>query len=132
MAIFGIGAFYSSDVSKYFIDNSMAYVGWSKDEAPSLYEILRIIKLGDIIYIKSAPPGSGLRVKAVGIVVDNETTENKVYGTGIKVKWLWTGPEILINIDDKYNVRNNTLYEEYNKIIQTKILDLIFQNFKRQ
>ncbi|MCK9398526.1 MAG: hypothetical protein M0Q51_00845 [Bacteroidales bacterium] len=127
MAIYGIGAYYegSTDVSGDFIDNELACVGWSKTDAPSLHEILRYLKVGDIIYIKSAPIGQDLRVKAVGIIIDNELVFNDELGTGVRVKWLWTGNEVLGDFHDKYNVRNNTLYEEFNKSIQSKILSLI-------
>lgn len=129
MAIYGIGATYDNeDVSQDFIDNNMACIGWSIDDAPSLYEILRGMKIGDIIYIKSAPIGQDIRVKGVGIITNNEIIETPELGSGVTVKWLWSGTEYLSKINDKYNVRNNTLYEEYNKEIQAIIINLIFKN----
>ncbi|MGE0568699.1 MAG: hypothetical protein AB7O73_12175 [Bacteroidia bacterium] len=126
MAIYGIGAYYgTTDVSDSFIAKGLAYVGWNKSEAPSLHEILRYIKIGDMVYIKSAPIGQGLRVKAVGIVIDNELITDNDLGVGIKINWLWTGHEILDEIDDKNNVRNNTLYEEYSKHVQLQIINLL-------
>ena len=53
MAIFGIGARYEKDVSNDFILEECACIGWTQTEAGSLYEMLRRIKKGDIIYIKS-------------------------------------------------------------------------------
>ena len=41
------------------------------------------------------------------------------------MKWIWLGEEDLGKIDDKYNVRNNTIYEEFNPEIQTKIVKMI-------
>lgn len=70
MTIFGTGATYDRDVSNEFITD-VSCVGWDATEAPALHEILRFLKLGDIIYIKSAPIGQGIRVKGIGIVRDN-------------------------------------------------------------
>lgn len=131
MAIFGIGASYDNiDVSQNFIENNIACVGWSIEEAPALHEILGFIKVGDIIYIKTAPIGQGIRVKAVGIVTDNSLRIIDDLGTGISVRWFWCGYENIGMIDDKYNVRNNTLYEEFNKEVQNFVLNLIFQRMK--
>jgi len=131
MAIFGIGATYGKDdVSKNFIENNVACVGWDISEAPALHEILRCLKVGDIIYIKTAPIGQGLRVKAVGIVTDNTLKKVNNIGSCVSVKWIWNGYENIGTIDDKYNVRNNTLYEEFNNKVQEYILNLIFQQVK--
>lgn len=131
MAIFGIGATYGNDdVSQNFITNNVACVGWGITEAPALHEILRCLKVGDIIYIKTAPIGQGIRVKAVGIVTDNTLHQINNLGTGVSVRWIWNGYENIGTIDDKYNVRNNTLYEEFNKEVQTFVLNLIFQMMK--
>jgi hypothetical protein len=126
MAIFGIGATYDRDVSNEFIDNGVACVGWDATDASALHEILRFLKLGDIIYIKSAPIGKGIRVKGIGIVKDNTLISIPNLGTGVLVNWVWSGHENLGTIHDKYNVRNNTLYEEFNRDVQTRILELLF------
>lgn len=127
MAIYGIGAYYddSNDVSEDFINQGVACVGWSITEAPSLHEILKALKVGDIIYIKSAPIGQGLRVKGVGIIIDNTLTAYPGLGKGVRVNWRWTGHQVLNEIPDKNNVRNNTLYEEYSKHIQSQIIALL-------
>ena len=131
MAIYGIGATYDYDVADEFISNEVACVGWDINDAPALHEILKLLKNGDIVYIKSAPIGKGLRVKGVGVVTDNQMRNIPNLGTGIGVKWIWQGHENLGNINDKYNVRNNTLYEEFNKDVQKKILDLLFKQLKK-
>jgi len=128
MAIFGIGAFYDEDVSEDFIEQSVACIGWSEKDASTLYNILRCLRVGDIIYIKSQPPQVGLIIKAVGIVSDNKLEKYPDLGTGVKMKWLWTGNEKLGKIpelDDKYNVRNNSIYEEFNRFVQDKVLKLL-------
>lgn len=131
MAIFGIGATYENhDVSKQFIADSIACVGWTISDAPAIHEILRCLKVGDIMYIKTSPIGQGIRVKAVGIVIENTLEKKNNLGIGVSVKWIWDGYENIGRIDDKYNVRNNTLYEEHNKCVQTFVLNLLFRNLK--
>lgn len=131
MAIFGIGATYgNNDVSQNFIDNNIVCLGWDISEAPALHEILRYLKVGDIIYIKTAPIGKGIRIKAVGIVTDNRLQKIDNLGTGVAVQWIWNGYKNIGTIVDKYNVRNNTIYEEFNKYVQNHVLNLIFQKMK--
>ena len=131
MAIFGIGATYgNNDVSQNFIDNNIVCVGRDISEDPALHEILRYLKVGDIIYIKTAPIGKGIRIKAVGIVTDNRLQKIDNLGTGVAVQWIWNGYKNIGTIVDKYNVRNNTIYEEFNKYVQNHVLNLIFQKMK--
>lgn len=131
MAIYGIGAYYyDEDVSGEFLSKGVACVGWDYSDAPSLHRILKQITVGDLIYIKSHPPDTGLRIKAVGIVVDAEVKKVKNLGMGVKVKWIWQGDEFIGKIDDKYNVRNITLYEEFNPDVQKKVIQLILKRMK--
>jgi hypothetical protein len=77
MAIYGIGATYESDVSPKFIKKGLACVGWEEEVAQPLHGMLKRIKIGDIVYIKSHPPSIGLIVKAVGIVISDELKNDK-------------------------------------------------------
>jgi len=134
MAIYGIGAYYNGeeDVSEDFVSEGLACVGWDFETAPTLHVLLRQIKNGDIVYIKSTPIGQGLRIKAVGIVVNNNLAENDDLGTCVTVRWLWAGNENLGDINDKYNVRNNTLYEELNRDVQSRVIDLLLSRITSQ
>jgi hypothetical protein len=126
MAIYGIGASYGDiDVSPHFIKRGLACIGWDEKKAQPLHAMLRHFKIGDIVYIKSHPPSIGLIIKAVGVVVSVDLKMDKKLGTGIPVKWLWTGDERLGQLDDKYPVRNITLYEEFSRKIQTRVLKLL-------
>ena len=120
MAIFRIGAMYGgdNDVSPIFIKKKLACVGWDEDTAQPLHAILKHLKVGDIVYIKSHPPSIGLIVKAVGVVTSDEIKDEKDLGTGVPARWLWTAEERLGQFDDKYPVQNIALYEEFNRKIQ--------------
>src|SRR5437867_11396802 len=123
MAIYGIGASYGeNDVSSEFINMGLACIGWDEKEGQPLHTMLRHFKIGDIVYIKSHPPSVGLIIKAVGIVISDEAKTDPKLGTGMPVKWLWTGEERLGQFDDKYPVRNITLYEEFSRKVQTRVL----------
>ena len=133
MAIWGIGAMYGKkDVTIDFINNKVACLGWSKEEAPSLYEMIKNVNVGDIIYIKSFSPNVGLKVKAIGIVLDSEIKMiSDSLGFGIKVNWLCNLNEHLtIHFNEtiyRNNVYNNSLYEEFNVIIRNAILEELFK-----
>ncbi len=134
MAIFGIGAFHNNktDVTKHFLRSGVACVGWKKADAPALHNLLRRVQTGDIVYIKAHPPGRALIVKAVGIVTDNEVKSCKELGHGVNVRWVWSGEKIFPEkADERYNVRNNTLYEELSPVFQAHIVKLMFTRFRK-
>ena len=109
-----------------FLKKQVACIGWDEQDAPSLHRMIAHIKIGDIIYIKTHPADRGLTIKAIGIVIEDKITEIKNVGAAcLRVKWVWTGFEHLGSIQDKYNVRNNTLYEEYNRKVQKRVLELL-------
>ena len=126
MAIFGLGAFYEEDMTDLFLSNEVACIGWNYNDAPSLHKLMRYIKVGDIIYIKSHPPTQGLIIKAVGIASDDKVHGVTDVGEAcLGVRWIWSGNEVVGKINDKYNVRNITLYEETNPDVQRRVLDLL-------
>jgi hypothetical protein len=126
MAMFGLGANYDgTDVTQDFLNNSVACVGWPYDDAPSLHHIMRSFQVGDIVYIKSHPPNIGLIVKAVGLVRDSRVFESDHGKACVRMEWIWHGNETLGHVDDRYNVKNNTLYEEWNPDVRNRILNLL-------
>jgi hypothetical protein len=91
------------------------------------------MKIGDIVYIKTHPADQGLTIKAVGVITDDEVVSVKNAGKAcVRVNWIWTGNKHLGIIQDKYNVRNNTLHEEYNPDIQKRVIALLTQNLRSQ
>jgi len=134
MAIFGVGAFHNNktDVSADFLRQGIACVGWPKKGAPALHNLLRHIRVGDIIYIKAHPPGRNLTVKAIGIVTDNNIKGYKTLGQGVSVRWVWRGKEIFHEeTNERYNVRNNTLYEEMSPVFQAHVLKLLLARMRK-
>ena len=87
MAIYGIGAFYGGgigNVTESFLLRNSACVGWEESDAPSLYQLIKYIKVGDIIYIKSKTPQKGLTIKAVGIVFDDQISYRDLCKTSVQ------------------------------------------------
>lgn len=125
MAIFGIGAYYDHDVSNDFLEQSCACVGWPEQEAPPAHAILRHLRTGDIIFIKSFTPNDGLTIKAVGIVSEGRVRSFGNLGEGVPVRWVWNGEERIGRLDDKWPVRSVTIYEEYHPVVQSRVMDLL-------
>lgn len=112
-----------------FWNENVACVGWDKRESPSLHNMIKHIKVGDIIYIKTYQPDRGLTIKAIGLVVeDNVLRIDNVGDACLRMKWVWKGKELMGKIEDRYNVRRNTLYEEFNSEVQERVIDLMTSN----
>lgn len=124
MKLWAIGATWGNeDVSGKFVDEGYAKLGWSEEEAPTLYNILREVKVGDHIYIKSLVVNDrSIRIKAIGVV----TSTN---GKELKVDWLFKNqPPIkyaLTKNEDRYNVYPLSFYREYSDDIIKIVKDNI-------
>ena len=129
MAVYAIGAYYSrrGDVSEEFVKNGVACIGYSEERAPGLYEQLSKIKAGDVIFIKSWVPQSGLHIKAVGIVVNPHVCPHETLGSCIGVRWAWSGEWVTVGklADRGDNLRVGTLYEEFNPKVVRCVVDLL-------
>lgn len=129
MAIFGIGAnFDNQDVSDVFISYSFIGIGWGIESAPDLHEFIKSLKVGDIIYIKSFSP-TNFKVKGIGLIVDseilNEETSDGNLTIGRNVLWCCKEKFELQKPNGKNNVRNNSIYEEFDPKVQSVILEKI-------
>lgn len=128
MAIYGFGAYYddSRDVSEELIRAGFACVGWPEEDAPPLHNLLRDIGIGDIVFLKSFTPQSGLTIKSVGIVTGRGPVHTEGHlGWGVPVMWRWQGEERLGHLNDKYAARTMTLFEEHNPDVQRRVVDLL-------
>ena len=140
MAVWGVGAYYKGDKihdkTQEFINNECACIGWGEENASPIHQMLKSIKVGDIIYIKSlgldkASKNKQIHIKAVGVVKDNKPEVVEELGTGIKVKWKEGFDKIISkNITPEMyrnNTFNNSLYEEYNKNIIEELINAIMK-----
>lgn len=127
MAVYGVGAYYDSDVSQDFIRSGIVGVGWDDDEAPELREYFQSLKVGDIVYIKAAAFGAeNITVKAIGLIRDNVFLRNTdLVSTGRNVKWLITERFTIPRPTERNNVRSNTVYEEFHPAVLGVIIDRI-------
>ncbi len=116
------------DVTDIFVRDNIACIGWSYSDAPALHKMMANMKIGDIVYIKTHTPRQGLTIKVIGIVTDDKVTPVKGAGKAcVKVEWVWRGKEHIGKVQDRYNVRYNTLYEEYTPDVQKKVIDLLLR-----
>lgn len=137
MAIFGIGAnFNNQDVSNVFISCSSIGIGWDVKYAPDLHEFIKSLKVGDIIYIKSFSPSyPNLKIKAIGLIANSEILDEESsdgnFAIGRNVLWCCIEEfELQKPKPEKNNVRNNSIYEEFNPKVQTIILEKILNSKK--
>lgn len=123
MAIYGIGAYFGSDVSNDFITDNYIGTGWDITCAPELFRFMQSLKVGDIVYIKSFPPSStDLIIKGIGIIKDDEIIANSVIECGRNVIWKNTKELRFPKPQEKNNVRANTMYEEFHPAVQGFII----------
>ncbi len=129
MAIYGVGAKYGEeDVSGTFIRDNVIGTGWDRETAPELFEYFSSLKVGDIVYIKSANSSSDITVKAIGIITDNiilNSDVNELTEVGRNVRWLNATTFIIPKPNEKNNVRMNTIYEEFHPDVQNEIINRI-------
>lgn len=128
MAIFGIGAYYDRDVSGDFVASGVAGPGWTKAEAPELHQFIQSLRVGDIVYLKSFSPSSpDIFIKAIGVVADQHLVEDKpIVSAGRNIRWIVTQEFRVPKPEERLNVRLNTMYEEFNPIVQRAIIDRLF------
>lgn len=132
MAIFAIGASYNNeDVSNSFIENNIAGPGWDESEAPELHQIIKSMKVGDILYIKSANVSSAIKVKAIGIVADSTIVcDSELVEIGRNIRWIPVQEFTIEKPVEKLQIRMNTLYEEFHPEVQQAILNKVFEKIQ--
>jgi hypothetical protein len=131
MAIYGIGCDYSGeDQLEDFINRKIACMGHNPDEYSYYKGLFKDIKNKDIIFLKSIiMQKRKLRVKAVGIVDNPEVGDKGTSGYGVKVNWINSDPDGIIDIDvdsdGGWQPRCCTIFREYNEKIISQIQNLI-------
>jgi hypothetical protein len=168
MSVFGFGASYGGveDVTSYFLRLGVACSGWAPStppdatrspydgDAPFIEAAMRAIKSGDVIFLKSFSPGSGLRIKGVGIVTDSRPhmvdvdngypldrlrPRTEGLGAGVKVRWTWPGVLDgsvfwkMGQLEDRgTNLRTGTIYEEFGPKVIAQVIELLLDPNLRQ
>ena len=129
MKVWGIGTCYGGydDKTSIFLQNNIAAIGWNKNEAIDLYAMMREVKIGDIIYLKSSYPKKGigkiLRIKAVGKVVNPNKKYDGKSVIGVEYFKKFVPFDLLLkNYKSKSSVYSSTFYQEYNPLIIEKLL----------
>lgn len=133
MAVWGIGAYYpgeQEDKAKKFVENGRIIIGYTEEEHPDYYVMLRTIKPGDIVFIKARfMLNQPMKIKAVGIAVDtNVSDENGMDGRkGIIVNWVkdFTDQPVSIEKDKCNDGSTRTIYQERNPEIINQIAELL-------
>jgi hypothetical protein len=134
MAIYGVGAYYDRDVRDVFFASSLVGVGWNGQDAPELQKYFRSLKVGDIVYIKAAFGHTDIKVKGIGIIrdtvirTDADTDTDGLVSAGRNVVWLNRENFVIPRPAEKNNVRSNTVYEEFNPLVQKEIIERIAGN----
>jgi hypothetical protein len=127
MAIYGFGYDIDGEADADFIQKKFAGIGWDKNIAPDLHQLVRSLKVGDIVFLKKASAGSDIQVQAVGIITDAvilDSTFCPYIQIGRNVQWIRNNSFTIPKPGNgKNNVRSNTVYEEFHPDVQKYILN---------
>ncbi len=137
MAVFGMGAIFNGaeDHVQDFIERNIASMGWGAADAPYFHEILRLISIGDIIYLKSYSPTGGLTIKAVGMVtravhIAHLSADDDEGRASVGVRWIHRADEKVGAVGDRADfMRRGSLYQEHNPDVQRLVQKLLFKHF---
>lgn len=142
MAVWGIGAKYNgsqTSLISHFTNNGVACVGYTKDTAPDIIQVMKSIKIGDLIFIKTRW-GNTIFIKAIGIITDNKIVEVPNFEnpestiSQMKVDWLIRPnkhiPVKLEKNELNYNAFRNTIYEEFNPKVLYKVIECLSMHIK--
>lgn len=130
MAIYGITAGRHELLLKELFQKSNLCACYKNMESPLEPFVLRQFGAEDVIFIKTFSPQSGLKVKAVGIVLPGIIPKSD-FCDRIPVQWLWKGNKVIDDLDDNCPDRNESIYEEFNPWVQREIMDLLPVNYSR-
>ncbi len=128
MDFYGVGTVFGgktdNEIEKLneFLENDIWCMGYSDVERPKYAELIKQIKVGDIIIAKSYKLDATYFVKALGIVIDTKKPENiaEEFRTKSGVSVIWFKrfkPYIQLSKDD-FKVggnRTHTIYQEKNE-----------------
>lgn len=114
--------------SESFFKQGVVCIHNSIEKEAVLFKTFQSIRTEDIVFIKNYTQ-AGLKVKAVGVVLSSFPTENEL-GVCIPVEWIWKGEKLMEQFGEELAHCRDTLYEEYNILVQREIIDLLPGRFQ--
>ena len=115
---------------KKIVEKDRIIIGYSEEDHPDYYEIMRSINPGDIVFIKARfMLNQPMKIKAVGIAVDTDLSNaNGMDGQkGIIVKWLkdLTDEPVVLEKTRVNDGSTRTIYQERDLKIIDQIVELL-------
>ncbi|BBJ24079.1 hypothetical protein [Candidatus Nitrotoga sp. AM1P] len=114
--------------SEKFFKQGVVCIDNSIEKEAVLFKTFQSIRTEDIVFIKSFTQ-AGLKVKAIGVVLSGFPTENEL-GVCIPVEWIWKDEKFIEQFGEELAHCSDTLYEEYNTLVQREIIDLLPARFQ--
>lgn len=114
--------------SEKFFKQGAVCMDNSVEKEAVLFKTFQSVRTEDIVFIKSFTQ-AGLKVKAVGVVLSSFPTENELR-VCIPVQWIWKGEKFMEQFGEELAHCNDSLYEEYNILVQREIINLLPSRFQ--
>lgn len=116
---------HADDFCKY----GVAVLGYTKEQKPDYYALMKNMKVGDLIYIKTRfMADKPLKVKAIGIITNAEILPKDALPgkEGVDVRWLKNFVTDPIEIESKPSSNSvRTIFEEKNDEVIREIISYL-------
>ncbi|MGN1481696.1 hypothetical protein [Porcipelethomonas sp.] len=120
-----------------FLEKGFWCMGYSDEEKPEYAELIKQIKVGDIIIAKSYSLDATYYVKALGMVIDTKNPDNIDYEfltkLGVSVIWIKKFKPYIKLSSDNFHVggsRTHTIYQEKDEQNIEVIKEMLKYNYK--
>lgn len=135
MAIYGVGTYYDGKYMGWdFVDNGVVCIGYDPADAPPNHQLMKNMKIGDLVFLKGYSPQYGLYIYAVGIVSDEHyrmVNENLGWGRSVKYPWQGHAEDCIVigKSGDRFDyARRGSIYEEISPTICKVVVDHVYIN----
>lgn len=143
MDFYGVGTVFGgktdNEVEKLneFLEKDFWCMGYSDEEKPEYAELIKQIKVGDIIIAKAHAAGATYYVKAFGIVIDTKKPDNitdeLLTKSGVSAIWFKIFEPYIKLSSDNFHVggsRTHTIYQEKDEQNIKVIKEMLKYNYK--